>query len=724
MLYQGQGITCQEIEDAVFELKFDLKGESVNKFNRLLLAELTEAIGLLAAHGAIQGLLITSGKETFIAGADITEFISHFHMPEDEFKTWVQTSNRLFCQLEDLPFPTVTAINGFALGGGLEMALATCYRVLTTTAKVGLPETTLGIFPGWGGTVRLSRLIGADNAIEWIASGKQYPAQEAFKAGVADAVVDVDKLRPAALDLLQRAIAGDLDWQARHQEKIEPLKLNATERGLVFTSAKGFVAAKAGPHYPAPVAAITAMEKGAALTRDEALAVETKLFCEIAKTPTATMLVNLFLGDQALKKIAKKTAEVARTAKSVGVLGAGIMGGGIAYQAAYKNLTAHVKDINEKALMVAWDEATKLLAKQMDRGRINNREMAQVLGRIRPTLVYEPLHNVDIVIEAVVENQAVKQSVLQAAELVIRQDTVLASNTSTISISELARGLKRPGMLCGIHFFNPVHKMPLVEIIRGDATFDHTIATAVSLALAMGKKPIVVNDCPGFLINRVLFPYFGGFMKLLAEGVDFQVIDAVMESFGWPMGPAYLLDVVGIDTACHGSKVMASAYPDRMQYAGKTAIDLLFASGRLGQKNGKGFYQYTTDKKGRQKKSPDDDVGAILKPLVKAQPTKLSEQEIIDRMMLPMLIESSRCLQDGIVATPVEVDMGLIYGLGFPPFRGGIFHYADSVGLHALIAKANSLSKLGALYKPTQHMQDYADSNTSFYATAGQRVEQ
>ena len=716
MNFEGQSIQCSMLEGDIVELRFDLQGDSVNKFNRATLAELGEVVELIRKEPGIKGLLVTSGKDGFIVGADVTEFIDYFQNPEDQLVAWIMDVHKLFSTVEDFDFPSVTAINGFALGGGLEFALTTSYRVMSSTAKVGLPETKLGIFPGFGGTVRLSRLVGADNAIEWIAGGSQYDADVAFKTGVVDAVVEPEKVRDASLHLLQQAIEGKREWRARRLEKISPLKLNPVETMMAFETAKGFVAGKAGPNYPSPVAAIKAMQQGGTRTRDEALKIEAREFARMAKTATASNLVTIFLGDQYVGKVAKKMAKTVPAVSSAAVLGAGIMGGGIAYQSASRGVPIIMKDINEKAIDLGLAEAEKLLVKRVDRGKMNAKEMADVLTRIRPTLAFGDFGEVDLVVEAVVENEKIKKSVLAEVENHVKEDAVLASNTSTISITRLGKDLKRPENFCGMHFFNPVHKMPLVEVIRGEKSSERAVATTVSYALAMGKTPIVVNDCPGFLVNRVLFPYFAGFIKLVNEGVDFLRIDKVMEKFGWPMGPAYLLDVVGIDTAHHANAVMADAFPDRMKSEDRTAIDAMFEAERYGQKNGKGFYQYVPDKKGVPKKTVDPEAQEILKPLVSADnAASISDEDIIDRMMLPLIIECSRCLEDGIVRTPVEVDIALVYGLGFPPFRGGPFRYADTVGLTNLCTRAETFSPLGKLYEPTRQMRDLAASDSGFH---------
>ncbi len=718
MRFEGRSLHCSMLDGGIAELQFDLKGDSVNKFNKLTLTELAQVVALVKSEPGIKGLLVTSGKDCFVVGADVTEFLEFFKSSEDELIRSVSEVHKLFSAIEDFDFPTVTAINGYALGGGLEFALCTSYRVMSSSAKIGLPETKLGIFPGWGGPMRLARVAGADNAIEWIAGGEQYGADVALKTGVVDAVVESDKLRDAALHLLGQAIAGKRDWKARRLEKISPLKLAPTEAMMAFETAKGFVAGKAGPNYPSPVAAITAMQQGATRTREDALKIEAAAFARVAKTPTAFNLVTIFLGDQFVGKVAKTMAKTATKVESAAVLGAGIMGGGIAYQSASKGIPIVMKDINEKAIALGLSEAGKLLSKRIDRGKMTAAEMGEVLTRIRPALSFGDFKTVDIVVEAVVENEKIKRSVLAEVEDHVKPDAILASNTSTISITRLADGLKRPENFCGMHFFNPVHKMPLVEVIRGAKSGDRAVATTVGYALAMGKTPVVVNDCPGFLVNRVLSPYFAGFMGLLFDGVDFVRIDKVMEKFGWPMGPAYLLDVVGIDTAHHAAAVMAEGYPDRMASADKTATDVLFQAQRFGQKNGKGFYAYIPDKKGAPKKTDDPEAHELLKPLARANNNaSITDQDIVDRMMLPFIIECSRCLEQGIVNTPVEVDIAMIYGLGFPPFRGGPFRYADAVGSRALIEKAAKFASLGKLYEPTAQMRKLAETGGAFHET-------
>jgi 3-hydroxyacyl-CoA dehydrogenase/enoyl-CoA hydratase/3-hydroxybutyryl-CoA epimerase/enoyl-CoA isomerase len=722
MIYSGKAITVQATEDGVAELCFDLQDESVNKFNALTLKELQEATAAIAADTSLKGVIVTSGKAVFIVGADIMEFTTNFSGSEEEIAAKTLEINvEIFNAFEDLPIPTVAAINGIALGGGLEMGLVCDYRVMSESAEVGLPETKLGIIPGYGGTTRLPRVIGADNAIEWIASGKQQKAGHALKTGAVDAVVAPELLREAAVSVLQQCIAGKLDYKAKRREKQEPLKLNDIESMMVFETAKGFIASQAGPHYPAPLTAIKVMQKAARMSRDDALREEAKGIAKMAHTLAAKNLIGLFIGDQILvksgKALAKKVGKVERAA----VLGAGIMGGGIAYQSALKGTPIIMKDIAQAGVDLGLAEASKLLSKQVERGRMTAAEMAGVLSKIQPSLCYDGFDSVDVVVEAVVENPKVKHAVLTETETRIRDDAVLTSNTSTISITHLAEPLKRPENFCGMHFFNPVHRMPLVEVIRGEKTGEEAVAKTVAYALAMGKKPVVVNDCPGFLVNRILSPYLGAFIGLVKRGIDFTRIDRTMERFGWPMGPAYLCDVVGIDTGIHAGAVMAEGFPDRMKYDFKTCQEVMFENDRYGQKNGRGYYAYETDKRGRPKKIFDEEVPALLAPVIDGNET-LSDEEIVDSMMIPMCLEAVRCFEDGIAASATDVDLALIYGVGFPPFRGGALHYVDDVGIDKFVARADELAAtagpLKALYQPTEKLRAMAASGDTFFGTA------
>ena len=718
MIYQGNSISVSLLEDGIAKLNYDNQTESVNKFDQATIKEFGEAVTALEQSSDVKGLIVTSGKKVFIAGADITEFVGNFKKPEAEIASWVLDINKTFNRFEDLPFPKVAAINGASMGGGTEMTLVCDYRVMSDKASIGLPEVKLGIFPGFGGSVRLPRIIGIDNALEIIATGEAQKPAAALKVGMVDAVVAADHLEASAIDLVKKCIAGDLDWKARHDEKINPVKLNALEQAMAFNSAKGVLFSKANPaQYPAPKIALESIEKQVNLPRDKALEIESAGFAKAAKTPQAESLVGLFLNDQAVRKLAKTHSAKAHDIKEAAVLGAGIMGGGIAYQAASKGLPIIMKDIKAEQLDLGMREASKHLSSGMARGKVTPAQMGETLSRIRPTLNYGDFGETDIVIEAVVENPKVKHAVLKEVEGLVKENCILASNTSTISITYLASVLERPENFVGMHFFNPVHRMPLVEVIRGEKSSEEAVATTVALAEKMGKVPVVVNDCPGFLVNRVLFPYFGAFDLLIKQGADFVQIDKVMEKFGWPMGPAYLMDVVGIDTGVHGAEVMAEGFPDRMKPDYKVSGQILFEANRLGQKNGVGFYKYETDKKGKLVKTADPQTVELLKPFIDA-PKQFEDQEIIDRLMIALCNETVRCLEDNIVSTPAEADMAMIMGIGFPPFRGGPCRYIDQIGLQNYLALCDKYASLGKAYEAPQMIRDMAANGKTFYPQA------
>ncbi|ALG50344.1 fatty acid oxidation complex subunit alpha FadB [Vibrio parahaemolyticus] len=720
MIYQADTLQVKEIQDGIAELSF-CSPKSVNKLDLATLESLDKALDALTSHQGLKGLMLTSDKDAFIVGADITEFLGLFAKTDAELDQWLQFANSIFNKLEDLPVPTISVLKGHTLGGGCECVLATDMRIGDKTTSIGLPETKLGIMPGFGGCVRLPRVIGADSAMEIITQGKACRADEALKIGLLDAVVETDALYESALQTLTSAINEKIDWQARRKQKTSPLTLSKLESMMSFTMAKGLVAQKAGPHYPAPMTAVITIEEGARFARNEALDIERKYFVKLAKSEEAKALVGLFLNDQYIKGIAKKAAKSAsKDTERAAVLGAGIMGGGIAYQSALKGVPVLMKDIAQPSLDLGMTEASKLLNKRLAQGRIDGFKMAGILASITPSLHYAGIENSDVIVEAVVENPKVKAAVLSEVESHVGEDTVITSNTSTIPINLLAQSLKRPENFCGMHFFNPVHRMPLVEIIRGKKTSDETINRVVAYAAKMGKSPIVVNDCPGFFVNRVLFPYFGGFSMLLRDGADFTKVDKVMErKFGWPMGPAYLLDVVGIDTAHHAQAVMAEGFPERMGKQGRDAIDALFEANKYGQKNGNGFYSYTIDKKGKPKKTFTEDILPVLADVC-ADKQEFDEQTIIQRMMIPMINEVVLCLQEGIIATPQEADMALVYGLGFPPFRGGVFRYLDSVGIAEFVEMAKQHADLGAMYHVPQMLIDMAAKGESFYGAQQQ----
>lgn len=717
-MYQGQFFQLNTLssESDIIELVFDAQQDPVNTLRREALLELEECVGKIEASEAC-GLVIRSAKKLFSAGADVKAFRNLFkdgHAAIEDYLAWVHS---IYNRIEDLELPKVAIINGVAAGGGVELTLLCEYRLATADAKISLPEVKLGILPGWGGATRLPRIVGADTAMTWLTTGKNFKTDKAIADHVVDGLAsnNPDEAMCQAVQVLRDAIAGDLDWRAKQDEKRQPLPLNDYELAMSVNVARGMVAKAAGPHYPAAGLILDTIEKSARAERNDALAIETSSIVKCVESGVADALVNIFLSDMAVKNIAKQHAKASTQTEELGVIGAGIMGGGIAYVSADRGMDVVMKDINKQGLALGLNEANNLLAKQVTRGRKTPQKMGEVLNRISPTLHNASLENCDLLIEAVVENPIVKEKVLAQLEQTA-PNAVIASNTSTLMISGLAQALEKPENFCGIHFFNPVHKMPLVEVIRGEKTSEATIAKAVNYVLQLGKTPVVVNDCAGFLVNRCLTPYFLAFNQIVVDGGDVPTIDKVMsKGFGWPMGPATLLDVIGLDTASHCVDVMDEAFPARLKKPEVNIIEMLNAAGQMGQKSQHGFFRYEKDRKGRLKPAASVETQALFAENC-AQPVEMSAEEIQWRMMLPMMFEAIRCLDEGIIASAEEGDIAFIYGTGFPPFRGGLFYYMDTVGAAQLLEIAQQYTYLGSLYQIPQGLIDHAEQKRSFYA--------
>jgi 3-hydroxyacyl-CoA dehydrogenase/enoyl-CoA hydratase/3-hydroxybutyryl-CoA epimerase/enoyl-CoA isomerase len=456
-------------------------------------------------------------------------------------------------------------------------------------------------------------------------------------------------------------------------------------------------------------------ERGAFLDRNEALQLEAKEFGHIARTQAASAMVQNFLNDQAVKRSARQAAKGAAQVRSAAVLGAGIMGGGIAFISALRGIPVRVRDVRAESLEQANEETSKQIAKQVISGRLNETTGAEILQKITMQLDFVGFDSCDFVIEAIIEDLDIKRRVISDLEARLAPSAFIASNTSSLRIDDIASCLEDPTRLVGMHFFNPVPQMPLVEIVRGTHTSDAAVATAVAYASAMGKTPIVVRDCPGFLVNRVLTAYMRGFLQLVNDGADFSAIDKAMEAFGWPMGPAYLEDVVGIDTGSHVNDVISSGYPDRMPHLADDPLRLMKRLGRFGQKSGVGFYRYERNAKGKPIRSLAEDTETLLKQLQPNGPRAFSDEEIVDRMMLPMVLEAARALDEGIVASAAELDIAITLGLGFPGYAGGPLKYADWLSLPEVITRCERLSHMGAAYQPGAALRALAAANGRFH---------
>ncbi len=714
-MFTGQCIKLGRLDGDIAQLVFDRQGDAINKLDRATLLELERVVALLAADSSIRGVLVSSAKDKFIVGADIKEFGELFSRDDAALDVHMKWANQIFCDFEDLPVPSVVAINGMALGGGLEFALSGTLRVMADDALIGVPEVSLGLFPGYGGTVRLARLGCAELAVDWIISGKPRRAAEALAGGVVDAVSPADLLLAQAAELLRQAISGEIDADACRQKKLGALSGDKASRDAVFSEALARLAKSIGQHQPAATMAVEALARGADCVRDGALDHERQLFIRVAKTQAADAMIQAFHNQQALKKLFNRHRANARPVKAAAVLGAGIMGGGIAFTSASKGVPVRLKDISQGQLDLGIAEASKQIGRQIKNGRLSEDKGQKVLASILPELDYAGFADCDVVVEAVVENLSVKHAVLAELETAVGPNTIIASNTSSLRIDEIAAPLQRPENFVGMHFFNPVPVMALVEIIKGSRTSEVAVSTAVDYAVSMGKTPIVVQDCPGFLVNRILTPYVRAFIDLLADGVDFVRIDRIMEDFGWPMGPAYLMDVVGIDTGCHVFDVISAGYPEHMPKQERNALAVMVANKRYGQKNGIGFYRYENDPNGKPKKTVAEDSYQLLKSIQSAQPKEVSDQEISERMMLCSILEAARALEDGVVETAGELDVAMLLGIGYPPYLGGPLKYADWLGLPKIVELGEKYAHLGPQYRVTEKIREMAVGGVGFF---------
>lgn len=710
-MFKGQSLSLLPLEGGFFEMCFDRQGKSVNTLDAQTLNEISEALSILRAEPYGKGLLVSSGKDSFIVGADLGELATLMRSDVADIARVNGGQAAILTKFEDLPFPTVSMLDGLALGGGFELTLACDYRILSTKAQVGLPEVGLGLFPGLGGSVRLPRLLDEVTALSWIASARPQKAAAALAVGAVDSVVECANLRETALLQLNSSVLSG-DWKARRRKRLEP---RANSQPVAYEQARE-TAHKTQPHSVATRNVIDLIEQSVQLDRTAALRLEAAAFARVLKSQNAAALVQVFHNEQLLKRKAREYAHICAKPKHAGVLGAGIMGGGIAYTSAARGIPVVMKDIATQALDLGMREARKLLDKQVTANRLSSEDADEVFQQISPVLTYEHFDKLDIVVEAVVENLAIKKQVLAEVERQLPPHCVIASNTSSLSIEQLCEAMERPQQFVGMHFFNPVPVMPLVEVIRGPKTSEQSAAAVASYASAMGKTPIVVRDCPGFLVNRILTAYILGFLRLVRDGADFTQIDRVMEAFGWPMGPAYLQDVVGMDTSSHVIEHIANSYGERLQPGYENAVQRMASLGRLGQKSGVGFYRYENDPKGRPCKSVTQDTYPLLAEIQPNGIHQFSDEEIVQRMMLPLIIEAARCLEENVADSAAEIDMSLILGIGFPRHLGGALVYADWLGLPELLRQCAAYTALGGLYVPTQTMRRMAEQRQGFYS--------
>ena len=672
-------------EDGVATLTFDLPGKAANIFNEQAGAALERAVAGLAKRTDIQCLVLLSAKpRIFIAGADI-DAIADVTDPAT-VETLVRRMHDLFSAWEALPFPTVAAIRGACVGGGCELALASTYIVASDRPdiRIGLPETRLGILPGWGGCVRLPHRIGIAPALDIILAGKTIPTKAALKNGLLDALFP-----DAAFLHLVREFALSKRGQRKRKSGGADLKeilleKNPLGRRVLFDQARKKTLATTKGQYPAPLRAIEVVRVGVESGRAAGFEAERRAVAELATSPLCKNLIHVFR----LMEDSKRDAGEGEPKRigATAVIGAGVMGGGIGQLIADQAVVpVRLRDIQPQALASGLEHAARLFDKQVERRRLTKTAARRKMALLQPTLELDGLRRSDLVIEAVVEKLDVKQKVFADLALQVEPDAVLASNTSSLSIDAIARDTPNPERVVGMHFFNPVDKMPLVEVIMGRRTSPQAAATVAAFARKLGKTPVMVGDGPGFLVNRLLAFYMSEAMTLVAEGHAIDEIDGAMTQWGMPMGPIALTDEVGIDVAVKVAHILGEAFGDRL--ASPAGQDKLIAAGRLGAKNGKGFYRYED----RRRTAPDDEVYALLglqHRVREADPSRL-----VERMVLPMVNEAARCLEERIVAHPGQLDLAMIMGTGFPPFLGGLCRWADGLGGKQVLAGLERLAE-------------------------------
>ena len=664
---------------------------------------------LYAKAGELKGAIFFSHvKDCFIAGADITLIASLTTEAEAADKS--EQGQSIFNRVEDLPFPTVACVDGVCLGGGLEFALS-CKTILASNSpktQLGLPEVKLGIIPGFGGTYRLPRKIGLPNSLDMILTGKTLRADKAKRLGLVTEVYPKENLVAMAPKFFVKREA--------HQSLKESMKELATEnfvtRKIIFQKVRESVLKKTNGFYQAPLKILDVMDSGMMKGRTSYLAGEAQAFGELAISEQSKNLQHIYFMSEAAKKYTgpkgtKSLPELHRGA----ALGAGTMGGGIAWLMAEAGMHPIMKDLSFDALNLGLKQSSQNFAGALKRKKISVDEFERKQRSITAQLDYSGFQKVDLVIEAVVENMDIKKKVFAEVEKQVHPECLLTSNTSSLSVEEMSKALEKPGRFAGLHFFNPVHLMPLVEIIVHSKVDPETVEALYKWVLRVKKTPVVVKDGPGFLVNRILMPYLNEAGYLLEEGVSVKDLDQAALNFGMPMGPARLLDEVGIDVAIKVAKVMYEGLGERA-HPSKFSTKLA-EKNFLGKKNGKGFYLY--DEKGKVT-GPNPEVDDLLPKEKK----KMSETELQLRLFLPMINEAAAILKDGIVETAADVDLGLIFGIGFPPFRGGLLRYADSEGLDKILAALKNFSETvdAERYRPSDYLTQLVESKTSFYEKA------
>ncbi|WP_113907350.1 fatty acid oxidation complex subunit alpha FadJ [Aliidiomarina celeris] len=703
---QQSAFTLEVHSNGIGVVTIDVPGESMNTLKATFVDEVTELMAEIKSNSNLKGLVFISGKaSSFVAGADI-RMINDCRSAEDA-ESLARQGQALFDQIENLDIPVIAAVHGPALGGGLELALACHGRVLSDSPKtvIGLPEVQLGLLPGSGGTQRLPRAVGIQQGLTMMLTGKQLRPSQARKLGLANEVVPQSILLQAAMEL---ALKGK---PAQPKPKLNTMGklLEGPLKSVLFNKAREQAQKKALNNYPAIDRIIDTVRVGVTKGMKAGLAYEAKQFGELAMTPESKQLRGIFFATTEMKKETGAEGTQPAKVKKAAVLGGGLMGGGIAHVTITKaKIPVRLKDINQDGIRNALGYHHKLLSPRLKRRHISKAEFEKQILMLTGSLDYSGFRNADIVVEAVFEDLELKQKMVADIEEHAAEHTIFATNTSSLPITQIAAKAERPEQVIGLHYFSPVEKMPLAEIITHAGTSPETIATTVEFAKKQGKTPIVVADGAGFYVNRILAPYMNEAARLLLAGEPIEALDKALVKFGFPVGPVALLDEVGIDVASKVAPILRNELGDRFE--APDAFSKLLDDGRKGRKTEKGFYQYGAKVKGKQ-------VDTSVYQVLGIQPSaKRKASDIAERCVLPMLNEAAWCLQESIIRSPRDGDIGAIFGIGFPPFRGGPFRYMDTLGVQQVVARLNALAEQeGERFKPCELLVKMAAQNESFY---------
>jgi len=697
-------------DDQVCVLTFDRPDSAANIFDKAALMELSDHINYVMCNSDLKGVVLTSAKKSiFIAGADLTQ-LSKARTPE-ELRDMIELGQVVFNRLSTIGIPTVAAIHGACVGGGYEVCLACDYRLASPdkATKIGLPETQLGIVPAWGGSTRLPRLIGLSKALDIILGGKTLAAKPALKCGMIDEIVPREYLVEKACQLIL--------WRGT-KLRVRPTRLAHTIMKLgpvmnfITKKVQRQLQQKTRGHYPAIPKALEVVTQGLTKSLEASLLLERDAILELGTTEACKNLIRIFFLQERAKKLSGFAADTTTETKvspvkRITVVGAGIMGGGIAQWASSRDIPVILRDINHDAIAKGLAGIAKIYEQAVKRHALTKVEARAGMDRVSPSAVDVPLHSADVIIEAAVEKMDLKKQLFARLDELAGPNTILASNTSALSISEIATATKHPERVIGIHFFNPVHRMQLVEVVVGRQTSPEVVRRAVKFVQQIGKLPVVVRDAPGFLVNRILMPYLIEAGHLFENGARVEDIDESMLEFGMPMGPLRLIDEVGVDVSNHVAADLASKFSDRMHCP--EVLSKMIADQLLGKKSGKGFYLHS--KKGKE---PVVNM-RIDKYHSGTSCAKLTRDELRTRMVLLMINESARCLEGGIVDEAADVDFGMIMGTGFAPFLGGPLRFADNVGLSLVVAEMKRLADEEPRFTPCNLLQTLAGTGQTFY---------